>query len=102
MPASIPTEGGSTAARPNRDIIFSSHRTANIASMAFSPLTSLNPSFGNIFHHFLSLTGMSQIAYRVDWIDGPNSTHYDYPLSEMDLRKKSIDSAVPSADLWQF
>src|SRR5450759_4918860 len=27
MPESIPTKGGSTAARPNRDIAFSSHRT---------------------------------------------------------------------------
>jgi hypothetical protein len=32
MRRSIPTEGGSTAARPNRDIAFSSHRTAAIAS----------------------------------------------------------------------
>jgi hypothetical protein len=32
MRRSIPTKGGSTAARPNRDIAFSSHRTAAIAS----------------------------------------------------------------------
>jgi hypothetical protein len=33
MPESIPTKGGSTAARPNRDFAFSSHRTANFPSM---------------------------------------------------------------------